>query len=572
MAKDYNIDDILSEVKKRREDNEEKIKAGESFTAETEKKGKNEPAQESTVDEYELTQEIVVDEADEKAVVEETVEEGAVDEEAVKEDDVKEESDTDDFAFAKEVEEDNALQEEAVSDANAQDGTENLADFIDMNTMSLQKETVDEYIEQEPKKETKKKKKKRKKGFITVLCILLAVLIALGVGGYLYIDKILDKITPDNEQTQTVEEKWTGMDTLVESFEPIEETDASQISSLKDMIKQWFFNGKPCSSSHVLNIMLVGEDTRKTDVETRADSAILCSVNIDTQKITLTSVLRDTYGYWLTEAGNKETGQFGKINGAKSTGGIESYIEAVESLYKIKIDNYVTVNFDSFETIVDTLGGVDIEITSAEINEINNHPKVYGNVVIEKNFDGNEGTMKLDGKQALAYCRIRHIDSDNARADRQKKCLNQMFKQVKGLSGVNLLKLLNKLTPYIKTDMSRDTIVKVAKYAISKGWMNFKIENNTVPESRINESAAGGNYYGAWCWKADFPQDAYNLQMKLYGKSSITLARTRVDVLKCQEYGFYADGDAPVWATITNDHYGEVTTLPVEETEEKTSE
>lgn len=81
-----------------------------------------------------------------------------------------------------------------------------------------------------------------------------------------------------------------------------------------------------------------------------------------------------------------------------------------------------------------------ITITDREINEINNHPKRYGNVYIEKSYEGTEGKQKLNGKQALAYCRIRKIDTDNARADRQKTVLLQVFKKMKGSSTTELLK------------------------------------------------------------------------------------------------------------------------------------
>ena len=127
---------------------------------------------------------------------------------------------------------------------------------------------------------------------------------------------------------------------------------------------------------------------------TRADSAIIASLNADTKQIKLTSILRDAYAYWETTPGDESTGKFDKINAAMSTGDIHTYINAVENLYKIKIDNYVIVNFTSFEKIIDTLGGVELELTSAEINEINNHQKRYGNVYIEKTFDGNKGTLK----------------------------------------------------------------------------------------------------------------------------------------------------------------------------------
>lgn len=359
------------------------------------------------------------------------------------------------------------------------------------------------------------------------------------------------------------------MDKLIESFEPIDEADAREIASLKEMIKKWYYNGSPCSSTHVLNVMLVGEDGYGDEEESRADSAIIASINIDAKTITLTSVLRDTYAYWETEPGNKESGQFGKINGAKSSGDIKTYINAIEHLYKIKIDNYATVDFESFKTIIDTLGGVELEITSAEIKEINNDQKTYDGTWIDKTFEGSTGVMKLTGQQALAYCRIRHLDSDNVRADRQKQCLMKVFESVKDAPSVKLLKIINDIVPYIKTDMGKDMLVKIAKYAISQGWLNYSIVTNTVPNSRINEKGAGGTYYGAWCWKADFPQDAYNLQTMLYGKSSITLARTRVDVIRCRESGYMSDGYGPVGATIMNEHYGEVSTLPTTQADEE---
>lgn len=554
MAKEYNIDDILSEVKKRREENERSLREKQESEAETPDEQPDDEEQEFGV------------------IIEEPVktQENEVSEEASLQEDEEPVVKQNEPEQTPEQEPEQELKQENEADLTQQEFTQESEEngFVDLNTISQQSvQTITQQndVQDEPKKE-KKKMKKSKKAFIIILCILLAVLIAAGVGGYLYIDEILDRIAPDSSSSEQTEDVWTGMEAGILNFDPIDETDASQISSLKDMIKQWYYNGSPCSASHVLNILLVGEDGYDPDEESRADSAIICSVNIDTKQITLTSVLRDTYAYWETEIGNEQTGQFGKINGAKSSGDIKTYINAVEHLYKIKIDNYVTVDFESFKTIIDALGGVEIEITKAEINEINNDQVTYDGVWIDKTFEGDSGVMKLTGEQALAYCRIRHLDSDNVRADRQKKCLNQIFKGLKGVSNITLLKMLNNLTPYIKTDMSRDMLVKVAKYALSEGWMNFDIVMNTVPNSRINERGAGGNYYGAWCWKSDFPQDAYNLQMRIYAQSNITLARTRVDVLKCRETGFFSQGYAPVTATIINNHYGEVTTLPVEET------
>jgi anionic cell wall polymer biosynthesis LytR-Cps2A-Psr (LCP) family protein len=168
--------------------------------------------------------------------------------------------------------------------------------------------------------------------------------------------------------------------------------------------------------------------------------------------------------------------------------------------------------------------------------------------------------MLLTGEQALAYCRIRKIDSDNARANRQKTTLTAIFDQAKDESTVTLLKMINALLPYVKTGFSSKDVVSIAKYALTEGWLSYDVETTSVPYSRINESGMGGTYYGEWIWRPDYPADAYYLQTLLYGKSNIILAQNRVDVVKCEKYGFYSEGSAPVTATIWNDAYMETTT------------
>jgi len=506
LSKDnYNIDDILSEVKKRREEALKEEKPQEqAFVIET-----------SESDESETEPEPV-----------------------------------------KEVFEKPATEEDIPAAPETEKNEEGMVDILKLS--EKEEEKAEEEPEEEPQPE-KSAKRKKTKIIIGVIAIIVALAIAAAA---IFANDMINRLVGNNETVATTEEPWRGMDKLIENFSPIDETEATQLSSLKDMIRTWYYNGTPCSSTHVLNVLFIGEDTRGTEIldeGTRADSAIIVSINIDTGVITLTSILRDAYTYWETTEGDPSTGEFGKINGAMATGDINAYINCVENMYKIKIDNYVIVNFDSFETIVDTLGGVTLELTSAEINEINNHPKRYGHVTIEKTFEGDKGELKLTGKQALAYCRIRKLDSDNMRADRQKTCISQIFLQTKDASKVTLLKIVNKLTPYVNTNFTKTEIRKIAKYALSQGWLDFDIYMQTLPEHNL----WGGMGYGAWIWKCDFPADAYNLQYIIYGKSSITLAHNRVDTAKCPEKGFYSDGDGAMgsYYMITNENYGEVTTV-----------
>lgn len=557
MEKRYNIDDILSEVKKRREEAEAQIKSDSDEKEIVGSLANDEPTVEPTVEPMPEPIEEPVESADNTVDEDEFVDASTIEE--YTEEPEQADEPTPEQADEPAPEEDTANEEELV-DAQALVEQEEPAEEPFVLSMDSDSERAD-------RKEKRKEKKKKKNTAIRVICILLIIILSACLAVFLYVNNALNQVTDDDNPQSTTESEM-AMDKLIENFQPIEETDAAQISSLQDMIKQWYRNGTPASSSRVLNILLVGEDTRGKDVlesGTRADSAIIASLNADTKQIKLTSILRDAYAYWETTPGDESTGKFDKINAAMSTGDIHTYINAVENLYKIKIDNYVIVNFTSFEKIIDTLGGVELELTRAEINEINNHPKRYGKVYIEKTFDGNKGTLKLTGKQALAYCRIRKIDSDNMRANRQKICISKVFSDMKDASSVQLLKILNDMVPYIRTDMSKNNIVKTAKYALKEGWINFDIKSSNVPEYRNDENGAGGIFYGTWCWKADYPMDAYMLQMDIYGKSSITLARTRVDYINCRERGFYSELGYPTTETILNEHYGEVTTRPAEE-------
>ena len=513
MDKEYDIDDILSEVKKHKEEveNPAPVKQDEEPPAVEEPPVEPEPEEENP--ETEEAPEVAEEPAEEMPAAEEIPE-----------------------------------TEEAPADA------------VDM--MHIAEEELPVAEENETLPEKKKMSPKTKKTVTAIIIALVVLIIGAGIAAVVVANHMINNLVDNNKDNTvaTTESLWTGMDKLEESFEPINEKEATELSSLQDMIRDWYYNGKPCSSTHVLNVLLIGEDTRGSEIldeGTRADSAIIVSVNIDTKQITLTSILRDAWAYWETDKGNAETGQFGKINGAMSTGDINAYITCLENLYKIRIDNYAIVNFDSFESIVDTLGGVTLELTSAEINEINNHQSRYGHVTIDKEFEGNKGKQKLTGKQALAYCRIRKLDSDNMRADRQKTCLIEIFNQTKDASTVKLLKVINKLIPYVKTSFGKSEIVKIAKYAFTQGWLDFDIYMQNLPEYNLK----GGIYYGQWIWRCDYPQDAYNLQSIIYGKSNITLAHIRPDSAKCPERGFYSEGAGRMYATITNNHYGEVTVV-----------
>lgn len=542
----YSIDDILSEVKKRREENELALKNNNPPDADNQPSAEVEQEEASFVLDEEEPNDTTEEESDETAVFSLETEENTTEKEEFLDFSEREISQEPQQA-EEEPEKEKAVIEETEPEDNAQDivvdnqsdeygnaaadTAEPEADDGMVDLLSLA--AADDFAEKEEMdtEKNKSKKSKKHKATVSVIVILLVLIICAGVFAILYANNLLDKITNNSEEEPyEMVTYYDGMDFLQEDFPTIDELSASELYSYKEYLKQWYQNGDPVSSTHVLNILLIGEDTRDEEISdtSRADSAIITSVNIDTGEIHLTSILRDLYVYYEVDG----EGRYGKINESASNGGMKTYINTIERYYKIAINNYAVVNFESFPKIIDALNGVSIKITSAEINEINNHPKRYGGVTITQSFDGTEGTMTLNGKQALAYCRIRKIDSDGARANRQKTVLNALFKKMKSSGTVDIVKTVNDLVGYVYTGYSKKELIEIGNTALKDGWLNYEVKSSNIPST---ENCKGGQNFSAapgnWIWLADIPKDAYELQMRIYGKSNINLNPNRPDYI-----------------------------------------
>ena len=113
-----------------------------------------------------------------------------------------------------------------------------------------------------------------------------------------------------------------------------------------------------------------------------------------------------------------------------------------------------------FQVLVDAIGGVEVKVTKAEAKEVTGHPKRYGNVKLKA------GKHNLTGKQALAYCRIRKIDTDFVRTKRQRTVMNAIIKKMKSSNPFTLYKMASNAAPYIETDMTKSELCSfVAKAA-----------------------------------------------------------------------------------------------------------
>lgn len=186
----------------------------------------------------------------------------------------------------------------------------------------------------------------------------------------------------------------------------------------------------------IYNILLIGTD-KEDSGPSRSDTMILLSIDSRNKKIKMISFMRDL---WIKIPNNNE----GRLNSAYTIGGAELLLETLEYNFDIQIDNYMLVDFEMFKQLVDELDGVSVEITENEAKFINKTTKA---TVVS-------GENTLDGYEALVYCRIRKLDSDFMRTQRQRKVINAIINKIKKQSIIKTITAGYNILPLITTDIS----------------------------------------------------------------------------------------------------------------------
>jgi LCP family protein required for cell wall assembly len=232
------------------------------------------------------------------------------------------------------------------------------------------------------------------------------------------------------------------------------------------------------SNKRVTNIALFGIDTRGTGYDnSRTDSIMIATVDTDNKKIKLTSIMRDTY---VSIPGKK----YDKLNHAYAYGGPELAIKTINTNFDMNIRDFVTVNFDAMERIVDAVGGVDIEISSAEATQISGI--------------SSGGLHTLNGAQAVDYSRIRKIgNADYERTERQRTVLeNVLNKVLRDRSITRAMSLADSLLPYVQTSLSRSEILSLGTRVMTSG-------TSSIADSRLplDEYSKGGLFGGVYYLK-----------------------------------------------------------------------
>lgn len=259
----------------------------------------------------------------------------------------------------------------------------------------------------------------------------------------------------------------------------------------------------------VKNILLLGTDERVSGETSRSDAIIVLSINENRKKIVMTSILRDSY---------VEIPGYGKnrINHAYQMGGAALMIQTIENNFKIPIDSYAKVDFFSFMGIIDKLGGVPITVTQEELGYLNGYIAEINTLQGLPVNDGQlaqAGNYQLNGKQALAYSRIRYIGTDFARTERQRTVLDGLFQQLKTASPKELYEVAATILPDITTNIGNMDLTKMI--AKSVFYMKYDIIQNRIPmDGTWNDLVVGGQEV----LEIDFEANREGLKSMIYGE------------------------------------------------------
>lgn len=263
---------------------------------------------------------------------------------------------------------------------------------------------------------SKKQRPKKKHLGLKIFLILLALIF---VGGGLYVYGFMSH----------------AKESATEAFAPLKNTQDTKTATAAIKAKKPF------------SVLIMGVDSRDENLVGRSDTMIVATINPTTKQTTLVSIPRDTYVTGVTINKLNSAYADGSVNGSAS-GGAENAITAVNKLLDIKIDHYMTINWDGFEELVNAVGGVTVNSTLAFSQKATDSGPSYSFV---------KGENKINGAQALAFARMRHEDpqGDYGRQARQREVISAILRKMKSLNTlVSYKPILGALGNNVKTDLT----------------------------------------------------------------------------------------------------------------------
>ena len=360
----------------------------------------------------------------------------------------------------------------------------------------------------------KKKKPRTKKSvgrtILKVVIVLLIILCIAAIAVVIIFHHFYSKMQFDDGNLNYVTTEYVPDDDVDPNAT---DSDAEVILTVEEQLRlNMEDNSTPLMfSEDVYNILLIGNDSRDKNTLGRSDSMIIVSINKKTEEIVLTSIMRDSYVY-IPGYGNS------RINAAYAYGGADLLIDTIETNFKIKIDNYVAVNFFSFMDAVDAVGGVEITVSDAEVRVLNNYVTELNRLEgLPEDTDKLPcgGTYVLNGKQALGYSRIRYVgNADYERTERQRRVLELMFDKMKNCSLTEITDVLDVVLPEVTTDITEGEMFSLI-LGMTTDYKDYEVQQYRVPYDGTIQNLT---INGAMVLGIDLQVNINNMRRDIYGE------------------------------------------------------
>lgn len=271
------------------------------------------------------------------------------------------------------------------------------------------------------------------------------------------------------------------------------------------------YTSEPMKEDGVINVLLIGNDSRLAGDDGRSDAMILVSISNQTKTITMTSFLRDMYVEIPGHDGNR-------LNAAYAYGGAELLMETIELNFGIPVHRYALVNFQAFANLVDAVGGIDLDLTNDEVKWINAYLMEYNQLegkdlaadFLDPSLSGN---LHLNGPQALAFTRNRYIGTDFGRTERQRKVLSAVIKKLPGAVVTNGGELADGLFPNLTTNLREGECFNLSLNAWK--FLSYEMVQQCVP---LEGTYSNADIRGMAVLQVDFDANRQFLKSTLYGE------------------------------------------------------
>ena len=357
-----------------------------------------------------------------------------------------------------------------------------------------------------------------KKLFGISLSIVLAIVVIGGVLVFYFGHSLFSLTNYVSDDTQEVvkaedlpEEAIETVSTGEHKGTVLNESELNNIHQSMTKIDQKI---ETVTDDDVYNLLLVGVDRRDKSWNGNSDSMMLVSINFREERVSIISLMRDTYVN-IPDVG------YAKLNNAYARGGGKLLTATVSDMYNVDVSNYAAVDFENMIEIVDALGGVDLEMTDAEVEIANGYMVDMCNTL---GLDSSEyvlyggGTYHCNGVQAVAYARNRYVgNSDYARTERQRYVISQIIKEVKQMNIAQLNSFAREVLPLVTHNIKESEIWDMVTKAPS--ILSFKFVQDRVPYDNLYEVIYVD---GQDMLVPDWEQTIEKMHETIYGNGSIS--------------------------------------------------